>query len=122
MTVIAEFESKPLRLNVYTSDDRCTGTVGKASVEPDGTYMFMDETVRVTAQESKKHEFLGWYPVIAVSNGLVKGYDADNRLSGELGYSFRMTGEISIVAVFKENSDRDRPSTPVYVIPLTGIE
>ena len=67
-------------------------------------------SVTVTAEEAEGYQFLGWYPVTAVSGGQVAAYDADHCLADTLSYTFSVLDKTRIAAVFQEGSAAPYPN------------
>lgn len=80
----------------YTTDG--TASVGDISA-PIGPF-YTGASITVTAPAVNGYSFLGWYEVTGTENGLVTAY-GDDCLCTTLHYTFALTGDTSIAAVYK---------------------
>ena len=119
LSLWAQWEPLPTyTLAVFSRTDSDSASMGNISVRPAAPY-YSGDTVTVTApnQSAAGYTFLGWYPVTATAGGAATAYDASDRLAATLRYTFDITGDTAIAAVYQTNG-----SATVTINAVNGAE
>ncbi|MBR3235313.1 MAG: InlB B-repeat-containing protein, partial [Atopobiaceae bacterium] len=104
---IPEPMDKTFVVAAFSCDENTLDSVADVSIEPSSHPYENGSAVTVSAPAKNGWAFVGWYPVTKVSYGLVAEYDKSAQLSNQRSYTFTLTEDVSIVAVYRASGNVD---------------
>ncbi|MBR3325712.1 MAG: InlB B-repeat-containing protein [Atopobiaceae bacterium] len=98
-------EERSFAVAAFSCDQNTHESVADVSIESSSHPYEEGSVVTVSAPTKKGWAFVGWYPVKKTSQGLVEEYDKDTQLSNQRSYTFTVTEDTLVVAVYEATKD-----------------